>query len=91
MDEQHVLRVELRKHPKYIKCYPNLHLLRHWAAPYQFYSEVTPKVIQARLGRGDISTTIRWYVEHLNVEETKGAEVASALVQKPMLGAVPVV
>ena len=47
-------------------------------------------VIQARLGHGDINTPIKWYIEHLNVEEMKGAEVASELVQKLMLGAVPV-
>ena len=47
-------------------------------------------MIQARFGHGDINTTIKWYIKHLNVEEMKGAEVASELLQKLMLGAVPV-
>jgi hypothetical protein len=87
MDSQHP-RVGLSKHTNQIECY--LSLLRHWAATYWFYSNVPLKMIQVRLGHGDINTTIKWYVEHLNVEEIKGAEVASELVQQLMLGAVPV-
>jgi excisionase family DNA binding protein len=89
LDEQHALRCGLAKVESKVGCKLGWHLLRHWAGTFWYYEGVPLRVIQARLGHGDVRTTMTWYIECVPAEELRGAETASHLVQQLLTQSVP--
>ncbi len=59
------------------------------ARTFWYYEGVPLRVIQARLGHGDVRTTMTWYIECVPAEELRGAETASHLIQQLLTQSVP--